>query len=74
MSVRPGHTSVIFWRAIDGLTFAQANAGIKSNQGFAHAIPVLLQRQYPHWFNRLVGALMLPGLIAIIYLLYSAAT
>jgi len=54
------------------ITVAQVNAGIKCDQGFAHAIPVLLQRQYPRWFNLAAALLMLVGLISLVYLLYRA--
>ena len=54
------------------LTFDRVNAGIRSDQGFAQAIPVLLQRQYPSWLNRLAAGFMLAGLIAVVYLLYRA--
>jgi hypothetical protein len=49
------------------LTYAQVNAGIKSDEGLAHQIPVLLQRQYGKLFNATVAILMLIGLISVIY-------
>ncbi len=52
------------------VTVAQVNAGIKCDQGFAQAIPVLLQRQYPRWLNCTLAALMLVGLISVVYLIY----
>jgi len=52
------------------LTATGVNAGIKCDQGFAQAIPVLLQRQYPKWFNRSVLALFLVGVVAALYLVY----
>jgi hypothetical protein len=52
------------------LTAAGVNAGIKSDQGFAQAIPVLLQRRYPKWVNRIIGVLLLVGVIATLYLVY----
>ena len=55
------------------VTFAEINAGIKCDQGFAHAIPVLLQRQYPRWLNATAGILMLIGLVAIVYFFYHLA-
>lgn len=51
----------------------QINSGIKCDQGFALAIPVLLQRQYPRWFNSIAAVLMFVGLVALIYLAISAA-
>lgn len=51
-------------------TANQVNAGIKSDQGFAHQINVILQRQYPLWVVRLVGALLVVGGITVVYCLY----
>ena len=51
------------------LTANQINAGIKSDEGFAHQILVLLQRQYPKWWNRTVGVLTLIGVISVVYLI-----
>jgi hypothetical protein len=50
------------------LTYAQVNAGIKSDEGLAREIPVLLQRQYPQWFNLSALLVLFVGLIAILYL------
>jgi hypothetical protein len=55
------------------VTVAQVNAGIKCDQGFANAVPVLLQRQYPRWVTLAARWLMLIGPICIVYLLYRAA-
>jgi hypothetical protein len=52
------------------LTVENVNAGIKCDQGFAHAIPVLLQRQRPQWFNRSMGLLLIVGLVSVMYLAY----
>ncbi len=52
------------------VTVAQVNAGIKSDQGFAHAIPVLLQRQYPKWFNLSAAFLMIVGLVSLVYVAF----
>jgi len=52
------------------VTFTQVNAGIRCDEGFAHQIPVLLQRQYPKWFNWLAGLLMLIGVLTLLYLAY----
>jgi hypothetical protein len=49
------------------LTYSQVNAGIKSDEGLAREIPVLLQRQYPRWFNLTILALLFAGALAIIY-------
>jgi hypothetical protein len=56
------------------LTAAGVNAGIKSDQGFAQAIPVLLQRQYPKWVSRLLGSLVIVGIVSILYLVFYGIT
>lgn len=66
----PGEQVTISYLYFPPLTFDQVHAGIKSDQGFAQAIPVLLQRQYPRWINNLVRALMIMGAVTIVYLLY----
>ncbi len=66
----PGETITVSYLYFPPDTVAQVNAGIKCDQGFAQAIAVLLQRQYPRWFNRLAAFLMLVGLISLVYLLY----
>uniref|UniRef100_E6QUA3 Uncharacterized protein n=1 Tax=mine drainage metagenome TaxID=410659 RepID=E6QUA3_9ZZZZ len=53
---------------------AQINAGVKFDQGFANQITVLLQRQYPPWFNRIVIALFLVGVVTAAYLIYIGVT
>ena len=68
----PGEEIIISYLYFPPLTFAQVNAGIKCDQGFAQAIPVLLQRQYPRWFNLTAAGLMLVGIVSAIYLLYRA--
>jgi hypothetical protein len=49
------------------LTYSNVNAGIKSDEGFATQIPVLLQRQYPKWMSRLSIILLLVGLGTVVY-------
>lgn len=66
----PGEEVTVSYLYFPPLTAAGVNAGIKSDQGFAQAIPVLLQRQYPKWINRIVGVLLVVGVIATLYLLY----
>ena len=68
----PGEQITISYLYFPPVTVAQVNAGIKCDQGFAQAIPVLLQRQYPRWFNAVVSVLLLLGLISGFYLLYQA--
>jgi|SRR5665213_1145172 len=50
------------------LTYTNVNAGIKSDEGFAREISVLLQRQYPAWFNGSVAILLFVGVGTTIYL------
>jgi hypothetical protein len=66
----PGELITISYLYFPPVTVAQVNAGIKCDQGFAQAIPVLLQRQYPKWFNVIAGVLLLIGLVVAIYVLY----
>jgi len=68
----PGEEITISYLYFAPLTFAEINAGIKYDQGFAHQIQVLLQRQYPRWFNVTAALLMLIGLIAVLYLAFLA--
>ncbi|HXM83632.1 MAG TPA: hypothetical protein VN929_17100 [Burkholderiales bacterium] len=68
----PGEQITISYLYFPPVTVAQVNAGIKCDQGFATPIPVLLQRQFPLWVYRLTSTLKIAGLIAIIYLIYSA--
>lgn len=68
----PGEEITVSYLYFPPVTVAQVNAGIKCDQGFAHAIPVLLQRQYPRWLNLTATLLMLVGLISVVYLLYRA--
>ena len=67
-----GEEVTISYLYLPPLTVAQINAGIKSDEGFAHSVPVLLQRQYPQWFNLSAFVLMLLGLMTALYLLFVA--
>jgi hypothetical protein len=55
------------------LTFDKVNAGIRSDEGFAKAVPVLMQRQYGTAFNFTMGTVLIAGMIAIMYVLISGA-
>jgi hypothetical protein len=68
----PGEAITVSYLYFPPLTVAQVNAGIKCDQGFAHAVPVLLQRQYPRWANLVTRCLMLIGLICVVYFLCRA--
>ncbi len=66
----PGEEITVSYLYFPPVIAGQVNAGIKSDQGFANQITVLLQRQYPPWFNRTVVALFLLGIITACYLIY----
>jgi len=68
----PGEEIAISYLYFPPVTFAGVNAGIKCDQGFAQAIPVLLQRQRPKWFSLTVDGLTLVGLVSLAYLIYRA--
>jgi hypothetical protein len=68
----PGEEVTVSYLYFPPLLFNEINSGIRSDQGFAREIRVLLQRQYPHWFNASVVMLMLVGLISLCYLLFQA--
>ena len=57
----PGEEITISYLYFFPLIAGKVNAGIKCDQGFAKQITVLLQRQYPPWFNRTVVVLFLVG-------------
>lgn len=63
----PGEQLTVSYLYFPPLTYAGINAGIRSDEGFASAIPVLLQRQYPKWFGRVMFVLALIGAGSIIY-------
>ena len=66
----PGEEVTVSYLYFPPVTVAQINSGIRSDEGFAHAIPVLLQRIYPKWFTRMAAALMLIGLISLVYVVF----
>lgn len=68
----PGEQITISYLYFHPVTVDRVNAGIKSDQGFSQQISVLLQRQFPRWVRVVVGTLMVAGLVAIIYGLYTA--
>ena len=66
----PGEQITVSYLYFAPVTFDQINAGIISNEGFARQIPVLLQRVYPRWLSRTLAALILIGLIWVVYLVF----
>lgn len=69
----PGEEVTVSYLYFAPVTVAQINSGIRSDEGFARQIPVLLARQYPKWLSWAVATLVLIGLVAIIYVAISAA-
>ena len=69
-SLVPNELITISYLYFAPVTVAQVNAGVKCDQGFAHEISVLLQRQYPWWFNFLAAAFMISGVVAWVYFAY----
>jgi hypothetical protein len=68
----PGEAITVSYLYFPPVTVAEVNAGIKCDQGFAHVVPVLLQRQYPRWASLAAGCLTLFGFVSVVYLLYRA--
>lgn len=66
----PGEQITVSYLYFPPVVVGQVNAGIRCDQGGAHPIPVLLQRQFPAWLNRTTVALILVGLVTIFYLAY----
>ena len=66
----PGEEITISYLYFPPVTVNQVNAGIKCDQGFAHPITVLLQRQFPRWLNFITAILMIAGLVALVYVVY----
>jgi len=66
----PGEEVTVSYLYFPPLVAPQINAGIKCDQGFANQISVLLQRQYPRWFNCAVIALFFVGVVTVCYLTY----
>ena len=65
--VVPNQQLTISYLYFPPTTYANVNAGVKCDEGFATVIPVLLQRQYPRWFNYTAATLMIVGLVALVY-------
>lgn len=68
----PGEQLTISYLYFPPLTYANVNAGIKSDEGFATQLPVLLQRQYPKSLGVLTVAAVLVGVGTILYAAISA--
>lgn len=69
-SLVPGEEITVSYLYFPPVIAAQVNAGVKCDQGIANQITVLLQRQFPHWFNRTVIALLFVGIVTSLYIVY----
>lgn len=66
----PGEQIMISYLYFPPVTYAQINSGVKHDEGYATAIPVLLQRQYPRWLNNSTAIVLVVGLSALVYALF----
>ena len=66
----PGESLTISYLYFPPVTYADVNAGVKYDEGFATPIPVLLQRQYPTWYTIILGVLIILGMAALAYSLF----
>ena len=69
-TVIPNQQLTISYLYLPPVTYADVNAGVKCDEGFATQIPVLLQRQYPNWFNYTAAVLMIMGMATLAYGLF----
>ena len=73
-TIVPNEQLTISYLYFPPATYADVNSGVKCDEGFATQIPVLLQRQYPNWFNFTAATLMLLGIAALVYGLFEVGT
>lgn len=66
----PGEEVTVSYLYFPPLVVGQINAGIKSDEGFAKQITVLLRSQVPRWLSNILLALVCVGSIATCYLVY----
>ncbi len=66
----PGEQVVVSYLYFPPITYAQVNTYVKSDEGLATVITVLLQPQAPKWIGVTALLLMLLGLVTAIYLLW----
>ena len=66
----PGEQLIISYLYFPPTTYAEVNTYVKSDEGLAKVLTVLLQPQSPTWLNVTAGLLTLFGLISAIYLLW----
>jgi hypothetical protein len=68
----PGEQITINYIYSPPTTYEQVMRSVKSDEGFAQGQSVLLTRQFPRWFQLILGALLLVGFVAVLYVLVSA--
>ena len=66
----PNEQLIISYLYFPPITYSQVNAGVKCDEAIATPIPVLLQRQYPRWFNNTAGVMVIVGASALVYGLF----
>lgn len=69
----PNEQVTISYLYFPPITWNRINRQIKSDDGLAKVLHVLPTQQYPKWFYRFASALMLAGLIAILYVAFVVA-
>ena len=72
--VVPNQQLTISYLYFPPTTYAQVNDGVKCDEGLATQIPVLLQQQYPVWFNYTSVAIMILGALTLVYGLFELGT
>ena len=68
----PGEQVTLAYLYFPPITFREVTTGVKSDDGFAQVVPVLLTRQYSRRVRVTAGVLMLVGIVAVLYVLASA--
>ena len=70
----PNEQLTISYLYFPPITYPEVNARVKCDEAIATPISVLLQRQYPPWFNNTMGILVIVGASALIYGLFELFT
>jgi hypothetical protein len=66
----PNEQITISYLYFPPITWSAINGPIRSDEGIAKVLHVLLTQQYPRWFNGLAAGLMLVGLMSILYVMF----
>ncbi len=69
----PKEETIITYTYFPGMKYDQINTYIKSDEGKAKIMKVLLQKQYPLWIKNSVSFFALIGLMITLYLFYKLA-